>query len=712
MNHQLWSLLNLDAEALQPISDALTKGDERAAYAALHRHYTSRDSVKLYFEEKDTAELSAYVQKYCPEETELVQRTANEVVEHTFVFQFPWDMERTNVPVTFKEGIEWHHMPDHDVEWTYMLNRHRYWIALGQAYVMTQNEQYAQTWCSQLENWIDSNPVPMVPTRSNPAWRSIEAGIRCENWIKSFQYMKHSPHFTTELLVKMLVSLHEHAEYIVCDFNDWKRISNWGVIENHGLYMMSLFAPEMKQASHWHNWSTERLIETTRLQVTTEGTHWEQSPMYHNEVLHCYVSMMTLSLRNGIQVDAVIADTVHRMMKANMYWAKPNHHQPMQGDSDDNDIRDILTTGAILLQDSTLKFGAFQHIDYDSVWNFGSGGLKQYHALEIQEPEHVSFPFRQSGNYVMRSDWKEDARYMYFHCGMLGGGHGHADLLHFDLHAYGKDFLSDPGRYNYSDAEPLRRELKQCSAHNTTMVDGIEFTEYIDTWSNGRVAKPAGVVWSSSPRADYVEAGHTGYRHLQDRVDPLRRIIFIKPDYWVLVDSFECKEEHEFTQHFHFASDEIMIDPTDNSCRTLDGTGPNLCIIPVNPQQLEASLESGWISYEYNRKQTKQSLVYKCRSRGFTSIVQVLYPQPSGMNMRPVIERLPVADYQGNLVKSSAAEAIRIRFSETGMEHVVLISHERDESPQTVYLVDGVRVFGQIVLIERDGGAENITVMK
>lgn len=712
MKNKLWSLLNLDTEALSPISNALSQGDERAAYAALHHHYTTRNSVKLYFDDQDTAELSAFVQKHCQDETELVLRTANEVLEQTFVFQFPWDMERSNVPVTFDGPILWNYIPDHDVEWTYMLNRHRNWIALGQAYAMTHNEQYAQTWCSQLENWIDSNPIPATPTRSNPAWRSIEAGIRCENWIKSFQYMKHSPYFTAELLAKMLVSLHEHAQYIIDDFNDWKRTSNWGVIENHGLYMMSIFAPEMKQASSWRQISHERLIETTQLQITQEGTHWEQSPMYHNEVLHCYVSMMTISSRNEVQVDPIFSDTVSRMMRANLYWAKPNHHQPMQGDSDDNDIRDFLTAGAILLQDSTLKYGAFQQLDFDSVWNFGLEGFERFNSLDIQSPEHLSYPFKQSGNYAMRSDWNEDARYLYFHCGLLGGGHGHADLLHFDLHAYGKDLLSDPGRYNYSDAEPLRRTLKECSAHNTTLVDGIDFTEYVDTWSYGRIAKPTNVVWNSTSKADYVEAGHNGYRHLQDRVDPLRRIIFVKPDYWVLVDSFDCQGEHEFSQHFHFALDDIEVDSSDHSCRTLDSSGANLCIIPVKPEQLHSSVETGWISYEYNRKQMKKSLIYKCRSKGFTSMMQVLYPQPTGVVTRPLVERLPVADSKGDLVDSSAAEAIRIRFSDKDLEHIVLVSHETARSSQTVYLVDGVRVFGQVVLIERDGLQETITVMK
>lgn len=79
-------------------------------------------------------------------------KTADEVVEQTFLFRFPWDMERSRIPVTFEEEIDWRHVPDKDVEWAYMLNRHRYWVALGQAYTITGKEDYARAFCCQLED--------------------------------------------------------------------------------------------------------------------------------------------------------------------------------------------------------------------------------------------------------------------------------------------------------------------------------------------------------------------------------------------------------------------------------------------------------------------------------------------------------------------------------------------------------------------------------
>lgn len=36
------------------------------------------------------------------------------------------------------------------------------------------------------------------------------------------------------------------------------------------------------------------------MQIMPDGVHWEQSPMYHNEVLHCLLDVILLAKRNDI----------------------------------------------------------------------------------------------------------------------------------------------------------------------------------------------------------------------------------------------------------------------------------------------------------------------------------------------------------------------------------------------------------------------------
>ena len=42
--------------------------------------------------------------------------------------------------------------------------------------------------------------------------------------------------------------------------------------------------------------------------------------------------------------------------------------------------------------------------------------------------------------------------------------------------------------------------------------------------------------WHSTPEFDFLDAEHNGYLSLADPVGHRRRVIFVKPGYWILVD--------------------------------------------------------------------------------------------------------------------------------------------------------------------------------
>jgi hypothetical protein len=344
------------------------------------------------------------------EDINRVIMVADQIVNQIFIFQEAWDMERTNKPVIFKDIIDWCHIPFEDPEWTYMLNRHRYFIPLGQAYLLTGDEKYAQEFSELISNWIDSNPH----STDSLSWRTIEVGLRASNWINAFSYFKNSVHFTSNVFAKMLSSLYEHGQCLAENFSNWKSISNWGVIENKGLFELSIFLAEFMEAKVWQRLSHERLKKTARLQVMKDGIHWEQSPMYHNEVHLCYLRILHLCNNSQFYIDETIIETTRKMAFANLYIAKPNHYQPMKGDSDNFDLRDIITTSAIIFQEPILKFGGFSTIDFANLWLFGMEGVSRYNNLQAKEPKFLSCGFEDSGNFIMRSGWDESDLYLYF----------------------------------------------------------------------------------------------------------------------------------------------------------------------------------------------------------------------------------------------------------------------------------------------------------
>ncbi|MFD3257649.1 alginate lyase family protein [Paenibacillus lentus] len=707
-----WDWIDLDFPGMEKVKESLENQSYAETAEALREYFLRRNKPVWFLGLEERLSTLNDVRQHYRDDIEREIRIADEIVDRTFLFRYPWDMERTQVPVRFKDRIDWEFIPDHDPEWVYMLNRHRYWIALGQAYWFTGKDKYARTFAEQLEDWIDRNPL--TPQSMQTTWRTIDAGIRLENWLKALSYLMDSPYITPRLFAKLLASLHQHGAYISAHMDGWRRISNWGVLENHGLFELAVFAPMFKEAAHWRELSLSRMKEMALIQVAPDGMHWEQSPMYHHEVLHSFMEVLGLARCNGIELDPVFARTVRRMAYASLYMAKPNHHQPMQGDSDDNDVRDMLTKAAYLLGDGVLKFGAFERFDFDTFMQFGVAGAEHYRRIELIEPTYRSYPFDRSGNYVMRSGWGEQDLYLFFDCAPMGGGHGHADLLHIDIHAYGRDLLTDSGRYNYSDYYPLRNQLKSCESHNTTIVDDIPFTECTASWTFSNMARPVHPVWITDEQFDYVEGSHDGYEQLEDPVRPVRRILFLKPHFWLLADSFYCREAHTFSQYFHFSPGEVSLNPATLECRTVSKDEANIRIIPVTDttEELKARLRDGMISYEYNLAESNQYVEYRLESSGFASMFQLLVPQKAGDLFKAIeTSRVQVLTYNGDLVSDHVAEAVSIEFLQTGERHIIVLCHKKPSMHIEAYIVDGVQCYGEVVWIRRRQGELQAEIM-
>src|SRR5699024_4563299 len=122
---------------------------------------------------------------------------------------------------------------------------------------------------------------------------------------------------------------------------------------------------------------------------------------------------------------------------------KPNGCLPCQSDSDDADARDILAMGALLFQDSVLRTAAGSKPLEENYWDFGADCAARLAQLPETQDACASDALPDSGNYMLRTACTPQAAYLRFHCGSMGGGHGHADQLHVDAGCLGEDFLID-----------------------------------------------------------------------------------------------------------------------------------------------------------------------------------------------------------------------------------------------------------------------------
>ena len=72
----------------------------------------------------------------------------------------------------------------------------------------------------------------------------METGIRGEFWVKAMRYFKDSPYVTDEVVDAFYSCLVEHAEFLIQMHSPYRYMSNWGVIENHGLFEIGIAMPK------------------------------------------------------------------------------------------------------------------------------------------------------------------------------------------------------------------------------------------------------------------------------------------------------------------------------------------------------------------------------------------------------------------------------------------------------------------------------------
>lgn len=694
-NNAIFEKLDFNKPQLEIVKKLHVSGNEQQALKALLELYQKKENLYLKVSETD----AKYINSTYPKEVTKTLKTANDVLNQYFLFRDDWDMEKTNIPYQFKNEIDWKAMPNDDEEWCYMLNRHKYWIDLGKAYLLTGNEKYAKGFVKQVTHWIANNPLD--DSLKNYSWRRIEAGIRCENWIKSFEYVKKSKSITPAFLSKFLESLYQQGVYINSAFSGFSQTSNWGVLEYQGLFNLSLFLDDFKIAPQWQTDAIDKLTTCINLQILEDGTQWEQSPMYHNEVFHCYMNVNLLSQQKGIKLPEVLVKKTKEMAYANVKWQKPNYHQPLLGDSDDTDLRGLLTLAASIFDDPVLKSRAFNTLDYETLFIKGMENNKIYENIPSKFPDFLSAYQQSSGDFYMRSSWEADATYTSFHLKKLGCGHGHDNLLHFTIFANGRDYLIDGGRFSYVDNE-WREFFKNNKSHNTLGVDDLTNSIYKDSWLNTFEARSQGVYTKITTDFDYAEAENTAYKRLVDPVFIKRRMLYLKPDVWLVFDSFSANGNHAYAQYFNFPNKNIQIE---NEGLTTTYADTNLRIQPIKASEIK--LSDAWWSSEYNLKEeTKRAEIFK-QSEGFTSFITLLY-FPDKTNLK--YEKTPVYDRADVLLKDADVEAVNLYIDDK--TYTLLVVHNSPAPAAHFFKVNGQIVNGEVVLIEKSENQNSIHIIK
>lgn len=627
---------------------------------------------------------------------ELLLETADLICSKTFIFNHKWDMEVCKTPVKFENEIVWNKIPFNDEEWVFMLNRHKFWTFLAKAYHLTKNKKYLNAFIEQINSWIDN--VDIKNPEFKDCSRTIEMGLRCINWIKTLEIFEKDYKFDENLKNKIYSSLKEQCDILIEIYDDFRILSNWGVLQNCGLIAFSFYFNLTD--TDYFKIPLERLEHQCKIQILPDGIHWEQSPMYQNEVLNCLLETAVHFKRNNIEIPSFIKETIKKIGMSNIAMKKPNHHQPMQGDSDDTDLRDIITRCAAVLEDGELKFGGFSEIDFESIWELDEKSLKNYSKIQTEEPKNFSAALKESGNFYLRDSFKENGNYLWFSCGPIGSGHGHAELLHFDLTYNGENFFIDSGRYTYVEGEPKRIELKNCCSHNTTIIDNKFFTKFSGSWGIVKTPLILNSYYDFTKKYDYVAGGHLGYTDLSDPVIPFRKIFYLKPDLWIITDEFNAGNTHTFKQFFNFDTNINIF--FENNYAVLNGKNT---LYMKWSDEIKKEIKDIFISKEYNKLESSKRIETEGEFNKSYSVFTIISPK----NIE--IEKIQVRRGDNSLVDENEIKAIKVKFSKD--EEIIFFNAMKEITAQKkTYMIENILFYGKTGFIEIKNNIKTLKVIK
>ena len=437
-----------------------------------------------------------------------------------------------------------------DVKYVWELNRHQFLIDLGKAAFLFEDPRYAGALEELVLSWIAENPYGQGVNWASP----LEPAFRVLSWLPAYYCCLDAPVLTRETHLTWLAAfldhgrfLHRHLEYYSSPFNHL-------VGEACALYMLGVLFPEFTEASAWRRRGRAVLESRLSRQFYGDGGGSEQATFYHHATLGFYLLAALLGRSNGEEFSAPVWQTIERAIEFSAYLMQPDGRVPAIGDADDGkpirfehrpfwDFRAFQTIGAVLFDRSDFKAlsGGFHE---DALWLLGTAGLDRFDRLRAVPPDTASRAFRDSGYFVLRSDWSRTADFVCFDCGEQGVGarhdavpdalHGHADCLAVVTFLGGEPLFIDAGFLSYNGPDRWQNHFRKTAAHNTVLIDGRDQSRHLGKMAWSHTPRFRQEHWVADDAGSRAIGSHDGYAR-GDRGVRHRRTVWLRPAGYVVI---------------------------------------------------------------------------------------------------------------------------------------------------------------------------------
>lgn len=626
---------------------------------------------------------------------ELVSR-ADEVMRHMFTFNKTWDMERCNEPYEFT-GDDWNVVNHDDEEWCFMLNRMDYLIDLVAATLVTGDRSYAHRALELIDSWIGAHPQ-VEPELST---RTLDTGIRLVAWAQVLPVLEHLGLLDDARLAAIRKSIYDQTSYLEAHYLPKYETSNWGSIQTLGvLFTLCTIEEEPERHPQWQ-WAFDRAASQMRAQVYPDGVDWEQSTMYHVEVLLGALRTRHAFEVRGIEAPAHLIDASARLSRALCAQMMPSGKIDAQGDSDRCNVRGLLALCAAMCHDGTIKAACGrQRLDNQDLFEYGCSVEDALGRVDTCGVPPMQFDGEDAGLFISRSSWEEDATWTLFSHGPLGSGHGHSDNLHVSCAYRGVPVLIDSGRFTYREDEPLRPALKGPKAHNVLLLDGASNCQPKGSWGYHDFARPLKTYVRHANGVHYYEGALIGHHPLHVLT---RRLFAFDAGMWVCCDEALADGSHGLEARLHFDPGLRLESAAGESPSAFDVRGRGIELVLGGTG--EGHLERDVCSLAYNALQDQALVRMTCRVDDWGRMVWWLVPQGARVHHVPVLRNLDTP------VEHDVAEALRIELSPDEFYTVVLFYGEVFSGVKA-FSCEGVSFHAKAMVIHGRGEDRELTVLR
>ena len=538
---------------------------------------------------------------------------ADETAAGIITHRAHYEMERCTIKVPFSDKL-WNELPPgiSDPEWIYAFARHSCLLSLAEAYVLTRDEKYLHSFNRILSSFLRHSD------RNGESWRSLEAGIRAENWLRSLELLSLVTD-VKDIRDMMESSFDEHISLLLSSHRGFHRLSNWGIIQDHGLFILGLYRDDF----HLIDIALNRLCEEARLQCLSDGVHWEQSPLYQAEVLHSLLDTLLQAERNRINVPDELKENTHLLAKGLSSLTGPDGNIFLQGDSDEIAADDLLTLAAYLFDDASLLSGYSMENALD--------GLPPCN----ERAERKSASLMASGNHIIRSEGIS----VHLFSGCMGSGHGHVAPLHIDVFLKDRAFMTDSGRFTYLDSAK-RTYYRSAEAHNIPKLQGEYTHKPSGSWSFSSIGETSRGYMSERMGYELIRAENHAYAGLTVR----RTVLKLDPSHFVIIDEFISEDTVKAEALFHLHPDCTIHD------NAIENHGETMYISSTGA----LSTEECMISLHYNEESPSKLLRISGSLPHNGTMVTLLSAVPVEIETLPV-----VLQDSGRVLTDSEAVAFR-----------------------------------------------------